>query len=462
MTDKKSASFGVIVGIIGAILIAVGVFWLIAQNWHDIADPLKIIILVLFTAAAFTAGVLLKIKGYKITSHVLFILGSLLYTASIFLIAQIFNVDASLQGNAYLMLLAWIGVVVAAYIFDSAPSLVIGMAEFFNWISLQYFAFVETGGFRSVSFTVIVLLYLATGVLLYGLYLIHKTKILRFARVYQWWTAAYFLLFGYLLSFQSFLPFLSFENRTDVPSATIFMIVIALIAIATFFAGIIIATSKKSITTKELIGIGTVIILLLILILVASAVPNKAGSCSAKYCGEFNNQETCLDHEATLGCEWQTNEINQNAFCSLKDGTVFGTLYQEASKECRQYNNQGDKCRDREEICNWYPSNYYDYGGGNNAPLDLWLLWLFSNLIFLGLILAIIFYGTWQGLPKIVNLGIVFFVLDVISRYIGFLMDFGGYMGFAGGTILTGILLVFGSWGIEKWRRKMVRKARKE
>ena len=45
MFNKKGASFGTIVAVFGSILIALGIAWLIAQNWHQMPAPLKIIIL---------------------------------------------------------------------------------------------------------------------------------------------------------------------------------------------------------------------------------------------------------------------------------------------------------------------------------------------------------------------------------------------------------------------------------
>ena len=51
--NKKGASFGTIIAVIGSILIALGIAWLIAQNWHQMPSPLKIIILLLVTASAY-------------------------------------------------------------------------------------------------------------------------------------------------------------------------------------------------------------------------------------------------------------------------------------------------------------------------------------------------------------------------------------------------------------------------
>ena len=87
---KAMATFGTIVAVMGSVLIAVGIAWFLAKNWHQISSFLKIIILLTFTSAAYIAGVMLPTKGYAGTGKALLLLGGLLYTLSIFLIAQIF------------------------------------------------------------------------------------------------------------------------------------------------------------------------------------------------------------------------------------------------------------------------------------------------------------------------------------------------------------------------------------
>ncbi len=56
----------------------------------------------------------------------------------------------------------------------------------------------------------------------------------------------------------------------------------------------------------------------------------------------------------------------------------------------------------------------------------------------------------------------MFFALDIITRYIGFVLDFGGQVGFAVMSIIGGIILILGGWGIEKWRRRLIEKTREK
>src|SRR3989344_2907562 len=117
MGQESKNTFGTFLAIFGAILIGIGIFWLIAQNWHQIPSVAKIVILLVAVSASFAIGTSLENNGSIKIGKVLYLLGSILYTASIFLIAQIFSTSTTTQGLAWLFLLALIGVIIAAYIF---------------------------------------------------------------------------------------------------------------------------------------------------------------------------------------------------------------------------------------------------------------------------------------------------------------------------------------------------------
>jgi hypothetical protein len=100
------------------------------------------------------------------------------------------------------------------------------------------------------------------------------------------------------------------------------------------------------------------------------------------------------------------------------------------------------------------------WGGDGNYLISLWVLWIIINLFFIGLIIGIIGYGTWQKMPSLINLGIVFFALSIITRYIGFIMDFGGSVGLSIFFIIGGVLLLGGGWLVERWRKKLIASAK--
>lgn len=89
-------------------------------------------------------------------------------------------------------------------------------------------------------------------------------------------------------------------------------------------------------------------------------------------------------------------------------------------------------------------------------PTSLWFLWLVNNFVFIGFIILILGYGQSIGSKEIINLGLLAFVLEVITRYIGFWADLSGYFAFSILAILGGIILILGAWLIPKWRKKLI------
>jgi uncharacterized membrane protein len=376
-SKKGEVSFGAIVSTIGSILIALGVAWMIAINWSSIPSALKIFILVLATAGAFFAGVALKVNEYPKIGGSLLILGSLLYTLSIFLIAQIFSTRASMQGLAILLLLAWVGVLAAAYLFDSSPSLLIALSEFLIWIGFQFVAFFENS-IGEPAIGVLALTYLMTGILLFGLMQLHKSFEHKFAGVYQFWTMVYLLLLTYIMSFQLLLPILWPENFVMNIPMLFFVLSFALVSIIVAGIGISMSLSSKKISGNEIL-FAIIAVLVYALLIVLS---------------------------------------------SLVSGSPYGM-----------------------------------FGYGNTSP-GLLVLWILDNVLFIGVILAVIGYGVKSKKSSLVNLGILFFVLEIITRYIGFIMDLGGQMGFAVVSIIGGLILIFGGWSIEKWRKNLLAKTK--
>lgn len=377
MCMRKAIEFGSIVAFIGAILIFVGVAWLIAQNWHQIPWVLKIIILVVATSSAVIAGVALREREYDFTGKSVLFLSSLLYTLSVFLIAQIFSTSTSLQGIAWLLLLSWIGVIVIGYFFDSSASLVVAMSEFIIWLIVQLSSFFEHAKSLPTmySFTL-----LAGSVLFYGLAIWHRRYEHEFASVYQWWTMLYLLSIAYLLSTQKYLMLFGIAGVWDSGKSTagsyIFLAIAIIVALIIFISSII-ATERKKVADNEVYGFSLTVLLLALIIWVAGIIPEPRSSLFS------------LDISA--GHSW---------------------------------------------------------------------IWILSNIIFLCVILAVIGYGSMTKNTKIINLGIFFFTVDIITRYAGFIIDLGGYTSLSILFITGGVLLIGGGWLIEKWRRKLIRAAR--
>lgn len=466
--NSRGASFGTIMAIIGSSLIALGVAWLIADNWHQIPSVLKVIILLAATAAAFVCGTLFRLRDYDGIGKALHILGSLLYTLSIFLIAQIYHLATGVQGYAALLLLAWIGVVVAAYIFESSVSLVIAFVEFLIWVILQFFAFYEnTGYYNDISVGMVMVLFLTIGVLFFGISLWHRLKNLDFAQLYQGWTAFYFLLFGYLLSFQLLLPLLWSSSGERPVSVVVFLWVFGVLAALTLLSGIFYGKGNSS--KWELGGFSLLVVLLIIVLSLATILTNNAGTCAVRSCQQVIDEQSCsrLDNI----CQWQNNACSdrncyqytnqtfcQDAKCTWNAPSGFCSP-SGVQNSCANYY-QMDSCNG-DGACQWYAQTGRYWGGNQQVPPALWLIWVIANVVFIVVILAVIGFGTWANNVFMINLGIIFFALEIITRYIGFIMRLWGYTSLALIFISGGIILIAGGWGIEKWRRTLITKAKK-
>lgn len=103
---------------IATLLVAVGVFSFVAANWKGISSEVKIIIIMLAMLSAYSGGWYLQVKkGLRRSGFALIFLGSLIYGAAIFLIAQIFHIRANWPDG---FLLWMFGVLTVAYALKSS------------------------------------------------------------------------------------------------------------------------------------------------------------------------------------------------------------------------------------------------------------------------------------------------------------------------------------------------------
>lgn len=481
--NKRGASFGETVAVLGSVLIAVGVAWLIATNWRAIPDIIKVIILLTATGAAYSAGVLFRTKGYIKIGGALLLLGALLFSLSIFLIALIYSLITSVQVLANLFLISLIGVIAAAYIFGSSLSLVLGLCEFLAWLFTQYssLSIFISGSFimKTPDFGAFALLSIFAGVLFYGLNLIHKSKEHHFSKIYQIWAVFYVLLFSYIMGFQAIIPMLWPNGFNFSGGALIFMLIASIIMIVTFVTGAFVGLESGKTNGKEIFLIILFGILFMGLIATSSIVSSSLGNCTGKTCFNFDSKSECASAELPwgAGCKWDDSYnrcieafcheyndasscINQQ-FCKWEDEYCkeinSESRFPDNSK-CNKYDNDRNSCQAK-DYCAWYAGGD-SIGRAGQVPAGVWFLWILSNIMFILVILGVIGYGTRNHSASIVNLGIGAFALGIITRYIGFVMDLWGYNVMAVLFIVGGLILLFGGWLVEKWRKKLIAQAR--
>ena len=108
-----------IILIIGAILIGAGIFSFIAANWQEMGKAIKVIIILAAMLTSYGVGWYLREKkNLPKTGYALIILGTIIYGAGIFLVAQIFNIHANWSDGLALWM---IGTIALAYAINSYP-----------------------------------------------------------------------------------------------------------------------------------------------------------------------------------------------------------------------------------------------------------------------------------------------------------------------------------------------------
>jgi uncharacterized membrane protein len=120
--------------IIGAFLIGIGVISFVAAHWTAIPRQVKVALLFAAMIASHFAGFYLwKMTGKSPRlGHALTILGTLIFGASIGLMAQIFHIRGSATG----LFGPWaIGAIVMAYALGSTPNAVIAIVTSFIWFT---------------------------------------------------------------------------------------------------------------------------------------------------------------------------------------------------------------------------------------------------------------------------------------------------------------------------------------
>lgn len=115
-TQKKTIR---IVLTIGAVLIGAGVFSFIASNWQEMTKSIKIGVIVVGMLSAYSVGWYMKEKlNFIKTGEALILLGSIIYGAGIFLVAQMFNIRANWPDGFILWMM---GIIAMAYAVESFP-----------------------------------------------------------------------------------------------------------------------------------------------------------------------------------------------------------------------------------------------------------------------------------------------------------------------------------------------------
>lgn len=154
---------------LGAILVGLGVILFFASNWDGIPQWNRFAIILISTAGAYALGYRLRFsQGYVGVGNAVLLLGALLYGAGIFLVGQIFNVEAEPH---YGFLLWAIGVLPLGYLLPHSGIITLGALVLTAWVLLVSVLGPERYGYYDALLPIQTML--SAGIVLYSVGRLH-------------------------------------------------------------------------------------------------------------------------------------------------------------------------------------------------------------------------------------------------------------------------------------------------
>lgn len=457
MAPKKQKKAEVnVVGIfatIGVILVALGIIWMFVSNWDSFSTSIKIIVLLGATGLSFLAAYKLDEKSYGKTAQSVYLLTCLLWTLSVFIIAQQFNYGMSMQDNANLALVSTIGMAIVTYTMSSKPSLVLSTVAFFAWSMLQV-ASLKPSGFIEPDAAVIyaslavAILYFTLGRLRLGnkdgysdVYA-NASIVVALVTVYISQTTAWIALLGGQYHIDSIRPLgialllsaagLSYRSSRMTATASKFTWAAAVTLLYTAFTythQYAQAFIKEPI--MRLFTINGLVFALLPIVCMAYAI------------SQVNKTKNITKSDIYSGIALYAIYLISVIAIPLILGTQAITSPKEAGTSIAE-------------------GLVEDVSGMATTPI--WSMpyayitqWLIFNAMYIALVLYVINFASREDRQGLLTTALLFFGAYIIVRYVGFMTDLSGYLALSSLLIIGGLGLIALSIGYHKlWQAKKV------
>ncbi|MBI4354132.1 MAG: DUF2157 domain-containing protein [Candidatus Omnitrophica bacterium] len=201
--ERTSDRLIVVVSTIGALLLGIGAVLFVAANWEGLSELMKTLVLSGSTFGVSYLGYVLAYerKNFPKVGSALLFLGALLFGATLFLLAQMYHVEA----NSHLLILLWlIAILPLVYVLGSLPIAGLASVLWFMWIGLAIFRQIRVMSPSDVF--ALPILYLLSGILLFeGGGIHYLSEALRgVARVYRVAALKVVMAALFLLTFRFF------------------------------------------------------------------------------------------------------------------------------------------------------------------------------------------------------------------------------------------------------------------
>ena len=342
------------ISILGSILVGVGVILFIASNWSAIPKWGRLLIVFFSMLASYGSGFYFRYeaKSYPKVGASLILLGSIIFGAGMFLIAQIYHITVHYPNGP---LLWGLFVLPLAYLLRFKSLISLAILVLLIWLGME--AGLRMSGSDYLESVTLVPLFLMAGTTLWGIGLMHREW--RSLRI----ISSPYILIGSLI---------------------------------TFFAGFVLTFNLYGVRFESgslLIFYPGIVVIFLVAILVR-----------------------CLPQEKEKGWIPETLGLVILIITIIYLSLFFPKVPPASVRE----------------------------GGG---------LRLFFNILFALEIFGLIILGFIRRYPTYVNIGLLFFALDVIARYFDFFWELLPRSLF---FILGGLLLLFGGIILERKRRKVL------
>lgn len=285
--EESSGKFITSIVSLGAILFGVGAILFVALNWQGIPNFLKIVLLLGSTFGSYYLGYVFAYQrqNYPKAGAALIFLGALLFGASTFLIAQIYNMNSSPE-SMYVLLGVWlVGILPVVYGFLSETIAALASLLFFAFIYLVFTtetryignAFGYYGYPRSILDMLVV--GVVSGIMLFGIGGFHyaSEKLKPIARIYRLAGLQVSLLIIFLLGMKFPYMFYGYYGRVgeNIPqvssTATAWVVILGIIALLFSVANLFFGIVKTKIFFAE--NIAAILMLALSLLMFFSVGP---------------------------------------------------------------------------------------------------------------------------------------------------------------------------------------------
>lgn len=394
-----------VLAVIGALLLGIGVILFFAANWQAIPKWVKVSLIMGSIIVSYTAGFYFAFakNNYPRVGRSLVFLGSILYGSGIWLIAQIFHISSHYP-NGVLM---WgLGIIPVAFVCGSLSILIEASILLTIWTVMEQTGFLHYNWL--FPFFASVLVYLA-----YRL----KSPL------------------GVGLTIPGFVLWLALSclvsMKTSEGTSFLFtFLLISVVGLLVYAIGVLHSVRDRTSVMKlpwQIVGLLSILISFFILSF------------------RFLVHEGMLDHGS-----FKISAFYLLAFSLMTISSIMSLFY------CYKINKQ-ERLPVLEPLLLLGITGVVVFLGGiMYSWQETWFVAAVNVALFF-IIIAVIAVGYRTRQPILVNLGLGFFVLDVIARYFDFFWDMLDKSVF---FMVGGLLLLLGGTVLERNRRKVLREMR--